>query len=180
LIKIIKKYCGLRFYIFLKPAFLTEKEAISDSIASIIYADKIKADSIVLQTANIKPYSFLADLYYEKLYAPPKLWSSIEVILKTRGKVKNIKRILIAGLEETKPAPIAHSGTCEKCESKVISAISKYNLTQDIKHFKNLTCECRARWKDDLLHGGKGLFSFSIEKRIDPMLKIIEEKYQNA
>lgn len=175
----IKKYCGLRFYVFLKPAFLTEKESIDDAIKSIMYADMLKADTIILQTANIKAFSFLADLYENKLYSPPKLWSSIGVVLETKNKVKNIKRILIAGLEETKPAPIAHSDTCKKCDAKVINAINKYNLTQDVKYLKDLACECKNEWSASLSEKSNALFSLPIGKRIDPILKIIENKYQD-
>ena len=39
---------------------------------------------------------------------------------------------------------------CGSCDKKFLDSISKFSLSQDTKDLKNLDCECREKWLDQL------------------------------
>ncbi len=132
-------------YVFLKPIFLTEKEAVEEAIKTIKYAFEVGTDEVALETAFIQEGTLMAKLFKENKYKPPWLWSIIEVIKKTY----NLGPIHIGGFND-EPPPIAIPSNCPLCSEKIKDLLQKYRETHDINLFNNLTCECYKLWKKEM------------------------------
>lgn len=142
-IKILKEK-GVRVltYVFLKPIFVSEKEAIEEAIKTIEYAIKIGTDEVALETAFIQEDTKMAQLFREGKYKPPWLWSVIEVIKRTY----HLGPIHIGGFTD-EPPPIAGPFNCPLCSQKIKNILQQYRETHNINLFNNLRCSCYEEWK---------------------------------
>jgi hypothetical protein len=140
-----KNKCELKTYVLVKPPFLTEKESIEDSIGTV---DKIKtiADTVSFNPTNVQRNTLVEYLWKRKQYRPAWLWSVVE-ILKTSKKIARDVRIkcdIVGG------GSIRGAHNCKSCDRKVLEAISSFSLSQNTKAFKDLDCECKEKWLDQL------------------------------
>ena len=150
-VKILKLY-GFKTlaYVLLKPAFLTEKEAIIESIKTIKKAFEIGFDRVSLEPLSVHEWSLTEALHKNGLYDTPWLWSVIEVIKKTY----HLGEIRVGGIEYyPRPSIIArnHHINGSHCSKIIPDAIKKFNETQDITVFNNLSCTCKRDWEKKLL-----------------------------
>ncbi len=140
-------------YVILKPPFLTEGEAIRDVIESTKYAFDIGFDEVYIQAASIHEWSLSEMLGAQGLYAPPWLWSMIEVVNETAhlGKVK------IGGLEYfPRPSYVSQNykniekrTPCE-CSHGIWERFQTFNAYGDIGVFADANCDCKNTWKESL------------------------------
>ncbi|MFO8109892.1 MAG: archaeosine biosynthesis radical SAM protein RaSEA [Thermoplasmata archaeon] len=136
--KVLQEGARLRTYLLLKPPFLTEDEAIQDTINSVnaVYHPE---NTISINPVNVQRYSPLESLWRRKLYRPPWLWSLIEVIKNTD---KNMV-ISNAGLGSVRGA---HN--CGRCDRTVVDVLRKFNITQDRDVLEDIPqCSCKENWK---------------------------------
>jgi hypothetical protein len=132
-------------YVFIKPIYLTEKEAIEEAIKTVEYAFKVGTDEVALESAFVQKGTLMAKLFYEKKFRPPWLWSIIEVIRKTY----NLGPVQIGGFED-EPPPIAIPSNCPICSPKIKNLLQQYRETHDINLFNNLKCDCYESWKKEV------------------------------
>ncbi len=131
-------------YVFLKPIYLTEKEAIEEAIATIKYAFRIGSDEVALESAFIQKGTKMEALYSRGEYKPPWLWSIIEVVKNTYS----LGPVRIGGFED-EPPPIDIPRNCPKCSPSIMKLFKEYKRTSDIELFEGLDCECKQIWKQD-------------------------------
>lgn len=151
-VKILSK-SGARLltYVLLKPMPMVEKDAVQDSIETIKYIFDVgkKFDikaTASLETVFVPAHTPLEKEYQSGNYKVAKLWSIIEV-LKQCHNLGTIKVGLSAeGLAEKGKIP----ANCERCDSKVRTAIVEFNKTQNIKVFDGLDCDCKRDCEKDL------------------------------
>ena len=132
-------------YIFIKPILVSEKEAIEDAIKSTKYAFDRGSDEVALECAFVQPHTKMAALYAEGKYKPPWLWSIIEVI----KQIHNFGNIRVGRFIDI-PPPIDIPHNCLKCNMIVEEAIENYRLTNNIKNLKDLNCDCKKQWLEEL------------------------------
>ena len=144
--KVMKKYnTSLKTYVLVKPPFLTEKQAMDDSIQTI---KKIKdiTDVVSLNPVNVQSNTYVNYLWRRQQYRPPWLFSVVEIL--TQGKKilgdKRIKSDIAGG------GSIRGAHNCRECDKKYLKAIYDFSLNQDIKTFKGLDCKCKEKWLDQL------------------------------
>jgi radical SAM enzyme (TIGR01210 family) len=76
-------------YIFIKPALLTEAEAVFDAVRTVFFVHSIAARAprvrwtAALEPSFVQPDTFLAWLYARGAFLPPYLWSIAEIIKRT-------------------------------------------------------------------------------------------------
>ncbi len=142
-IRIIKE-SGARAltYIFIKPIYLSEKEAIVEAIDTAKYAFKAKTDEIAFESAFIQKGTPMEKLYLEGKFSPPWLWSIIEVIKETHG----LGPIHLGGFED-EPPPIAIPSNCNQCSKKIRNLLQVYRETNNIKTLFDTTCKCKEEWQ---------------------------------
>lgn len=135
-------------YVLVNPPFLTESEAIADTISSIEFAKEIGAKIVSMEAVSIQhltAVSFLAEAGY---YQTPWIWSLFEI-------VKNVFHldieIRIGGFEFF-PIPKEFTSNCNACNEEMIAKIQEFNKHNDLTIIENLTCSnhCDLHWKEDL------------------------------
>lgn len=131
-------------YLLLKPPFLTEKDAMEDMVRSVLDAAPY-AGTISINLCNIQRGTIVDELFRKNAYRPPWLWSIVEVIRRVHGKTGSVimSDPLAAGQSRG-----PHN--CFECDYEFADAIRKYSMTQDIRSFDGLKCDCRLLWEKTL------------------------------
>lgn len=143
-VKRVKDIGGLvRTYLLLKPPFLTEKEAINDTLKSI---DKVTelSDIISINPVNVQRGSLVENLWYKNVYRPPWLWSLVQVLKEARFDTTLVSSK--AGLGSDRGP---HN--CGNHDDEIIDTIDRFNITQDKSVLEEVPtdCSCRLKWKKE-------------------------------
>lgn len=147
-------------YVFIKPALLTEAEAIFDSIGTVLFVHSIAASkprvqwTAALQPSFVQPNTFLAWLYARGAFVPPSLWSVEEIIRRSAGG----PALVHLGSPEDYPAPIATAanrtgeGFVCKCTPAFYSSLLEYNQHGSVERLARElpNCDCRSIWLDEM------------------------------
>jgi len=135
-------------YVFIKPLYLTEREAVLEAIRTATYAFETGSNEVTLEAALVQRGTKMEEAYREGNFRPPWLWSIIEVLNATyRMGTVNV------GDFTDEPPPIAIPYNCEKCSSRIESLFKEYKVSHQVSVFDNIDCECRSIWSESL---GKG------------------------
>lgn len=162
--RVIQSIANLRVYLLIKPPFLTEKEAIDDTVASTKYLrNTIRPNSIHLEPCTIQRHSLVYHLWKKGFYRLPWLWSIVEIL----NQLNDSNSIYVSPFKHI-PQPKLIPHNCGSCDSQVISTIlNNFNLEHDIGVFEGLSCDCKEKWKMDL--------KYSQTPIQDRILEIIDE-----
>ncbi|HEC81698.1 MAG TPA: TIGR01210 family radical SAM protein [Thermoplasmatales archaeon] len=132
----------VKTYVLIKPPFLTEHEAIQDSVNTV---KKIKdmTDTISFNPVSVHRNTLVEYLWKRGEYRPPWLWSIIEILRRSKE--------MASGLEIK--CDVTGGGTrrgahnCKTCNSEILEAIRKFSLKQDTNVFNGLECSCKQTWE---------------------------------
>ncbi|MEM2790314.1 MAG: hypothetical protein QW075_00550 [Thermofilaceae archaeon] len=136
-------------YTLLKPAFLTEREAVEDSISSVKWAAS-RADRVVLFPLRVYPYTLNWLLWRKGEYRTPWLWSLVEVL--ERLAPWELEKLIVTGWG-TPPPTRLQAYNCSECTSAVKQLLKRWNASRDpsyIREAKNLSCSCVDEWRREL------------------------------
>jgi len=134
----------VRTYLLLKPPYLTERQAMTDTLSSIDFAFRF-SDSISINPVNVQRDTLVESLFRRGDYRPPWLWTLVEVL--REGRSKTDVRVFSSPSGAGTPRG-AHN--CGKCDEGVIAAIERFAFSQDLKELEGLDCECKSRWRAQL------------------------------
>jgi radical SAM enzyme (TIGR01210 family) len=138
---IIKK-AGLmvRTYLMLKPSFLTESAAIEDTVRSAIFADEF-SDEISVNPLNVQRGTYAERLWKAGELKPPWIWSLIEALKRSSGKVN-------ARLMSSPSGGGTMRGVhnCGKCDTAALDGIEKFSFSGDVKDLE-VKCDCIKNWE---------------------------------
>ncbi|MEM4735111.1 MAG: archaeosine biosynthesis radical SAM protein RaSEA [Candidatus Thorarchaeota archaeon] len=141
---------GVRAYVLLKPPFITERDALRDSIRTIVRAAELGVTTVSLNPVNVQRSTLVEELWQRGAYRPPWLWTVVEVLRSSRTECARDTMIVCD--------PVA-AGTsrgphnCGRCDSSVTDAIRLFSLEQDLSHLTRLGCSCNAVWQRSLQSG---------------------------
>jgi radical SAM enzyme (TIGR01210 family) len=147
-----KKFCNrktkLLAYVLVNPPFLTESEAIADTVNSIGFAAKIGASVVSLEAVSIQHLTCVAFLAEAGFYKTPWIWSMFEIVKQTQHLGLDIR---IGGFEFF-PIPKEFTSNCLACNENMITKIQEFNRLNDVSIISNLSCinRCDLEWKKDL------------------------------
>jgi hypothetical protein len=143
----IAKSCNVDVltYVFLKPLFLNENEAIEECVRTIEYAFKTGAGAVALEAAFIQPDTRMEKYYRNGEFRPPWLWSIIEVIRRTHHL-----GFVYVGKFDDEPAPIATPHNCSRCSFQINKLLQDYRETFNLSLFEEIDCECKSDWLKEL------------------------------
>jgi hypothetical protein len=142
--KIIKKHgFKLKTYLLIKPPFLTEKKSIEDSIKTV---DKIKkiTDTISFNPTNVQRNTLVEYLWKRRQYRPVWLFSITDILKESKKIAPNV----LIKCDISGGGNIRGAHNCKNCDRKYLRAIEDFSLSQDLKVFQSLNCECKDRWLD--------------------------------
>ena len=129
----------VKTYLLVKPAFLTEAEAIEDAVRSGHEADP-HSDTISFNPVNVQSRTLVDRLFRRGEFRPPWLWSVVEVLERTRDLKAHVKSHPTAG----GLARGAHN--CGACDRRVVDAIEEFSLGLR-RDFGDLDCACKDAWR---------------------------------
>jgi archaeosine synthase beta-subunit len=135
-------------YVLVRPPFLTEAEAIEDTVESIKFAAELGADIVSLEAVSIQDLTMVAFLAEAGFYSPPWIWSIFEIVNRTYDMDVDLR---IGGFEFY-PIPKEFTSNCPACDKDMINIINQFNRTNDIKSLYGQKCPeaCNERWKIEL------------------------------
>lgn len=141
----IAQSLNIRFktYIFIKPPFLTESEAIIDAIKTGCDAIDIGTDVISFNPCNIQNGTLVNHLYKQDRYQPPWIWSVLHIVKTIREKFPNIEIIC----EPTAGGKQRGTHNCGKCDKTVLDLITKIINKEEIPDDLSTICSCFLKWK---------------------------------
>ena len=132
-------------YVFIKPLYITEREAISEAIRTTNYAFQVGSNEVTLEAALVQKGTRMEEVYRKGNFRPPWLWSVIEV-LKATYRLGTVN----VGDFTDEPPPIATPYNCERCSTKIVSLFNKYKERHKIDIFENIDCDCKSIWRESL------------------------------
>lgn len=128
----------------LKPAFLSEKEAIDDYISSLKYLDKFNLSRIDMEIMTIEKNTLNHILWKQGYYQLPKLWSVIYIL--QRKKALDLKtRVYISPMHYSVEAECM-SSNCKQCTDLVVRYFNQYNESENPEIFNKIQCDCKKEW----------------------------------
>ncbi|MFX0014218.1 MAG: archaeosine biosynthesis radical SAM protein RaSEA [Promethearchaeota archaeon] len=133
----------IKTYILIKPPFLTEREAINDTLMTVKDTIDIGTEVISLNPCNIQNGTLVKDLYQQDRYQSPWLWSILLIVKKIRDQYPDLEVIC---------EPIAagkQRGThnCGKCDKFVLNLIERVINNEEITKDLSKICSCFLKWK---------------------------------
>ena len=158
-------------FLMIKPPFLTEKEAVDDTVESISYLSSLGIDNPILCPTRIAPNTIGQLLFENGQFKPPWLWSVTEV-LKTSARRNSASRPRVV-TSELKPEGNLDSvcpKNCGKCTSTFISAFESYNKSHDVRLLEGMNCGCQADYQAYISFEEDGIGKLSIADRVRDFL----------
>jgi len=130
----------IRTYVLLKPPFLTEDEAIRDSVATMAHAAEVSA-TLSLNPVNVQKGTLVEKLWRSWSYRPPWLWSVMRVLRSCDGLGVKVVCDPTGGGKERG----AHN--CGRCDDVILDSIRSFSLSQDYSRLGAPECDCKTRWE---------------------------------
>lgn len=128
-------------YVFLKPMWLSEREAFLETMNTIRYALSVGVTEIELSCAFVQEGTEMARAFHTNNYQPPYLWTIMEIV---KEVVKNNWPVNIGKFTD-EPVPIAIPANCPGCSPLIYRAIDKFRETRNLAVLPE--CGCKADWE---------------------------------
>jgi len=136
-------------YLMIKPAFLTEREAITETVQSIQYVAALGYEDVSICPTRIAPYTVIAELAKRGMYAPPSLWTTIDILNEVGSE--SLARARVACLDvDGKDSDTVYPHNCPLCTPVILEALKTFNTTRDLSIVNSLDCSCREKHLADL------------------------------
>jgi hypothetical protein len=137
----------------LGTAFLSPAEALADAVASVRWLHQIGVDQALVFPMHAKPHTVLGELFRLGAYAPPSLWSLIEV-LRCLAPAERDATNLSWYRQEAPGAVLASPTTCPSCRLAVLTLLDRYRATRAdecLEELSRLDCACKELWRRSLV-----------------------------
>ena len=133
----------------IKPAFLTEREAVTETVQSIQYVAALGYEDVSICPTRIAPYTVVAELAKRGMYAPPSLWTTIDILNEIGSE--SLARARVACLDvDGKDSDTVYPHNCPVCTPVILDALKAFNMTRDLSIVKSLDCSCRQNHLADM------------------------------
>lgn len=138
-------------YVLIKPQTLDEEQAVMDATNTALHVvRKAQQRGVEIRIAFEPVFvagAVLEKAFSEGAYAPPLLWSVVDVL---RGvchvmKLERLVASLFVGLSDENLSEGRFPSGCSLCDSKLRAAIELFNATQDIFAFEFERCACSSK-----------------------------------
>ena len=131
-------------YLLLKPPYLTEREAIEDTVLSVRVASE-HFDTLSINPVHLQGGTVVEHLFRRGLYRPPWIWSLVETLVRGAAERKKGTRLVSFPTSGGNRRGVHN---CLSCDRAILSAIEEASLSQDFGPLERLAkCPCQERWK---------------------------------
>lgn len=157
----------VKSYIFVKPPFLTEREAIKDAVLTISEVIRIGTDVISINPCNIQNGTIVNELFRQKRYHPPWLWSVLHII-QTAVKISPEMKIIC---DPSAAGKLRGTHNCGKCDKTVLSLLKKAINKEELPSDFSKICSCYHRWEIIIATPWEALRTRNVSKlqRLSPL-----------
>ncbi|HDR8244002.1 radical SAM protein [Bacillus thuringiensis] len=131
--------------LMVKPAFLSEIEAVEDFVSSLVYLEKFNLERIDMELPTVVRDTLNYDLWAKEMYKPITFWSVIE-ILQRRAKLDLKVPLYISPMVYSVEA-VDKAGNCDKCNESIYKMFEQYNESGEVSIFDKVDCGCKENWK---------------------------------
>jgi archaeosine synthase beta-subunit len=138
-----------KVYLMIKPAFLTEREAATETVQSIQYVAALGYEDVSICPTRIAPYTVVAELAKRGMYTPPSLWTTIDILNEIGSD--SLAQARVACLDvDGKDSDTVYPRNCPSCTPVILGALRTFNMTHDLSIFNSLDCSCRQEHLEDM------------------------------
>lgn len=138
-----------KVYLMIKPAFLTEREAVTETVQSIQYVAALGYEDVSVCPTRIAPYTVVAELAKRGMYTPPSLWTTIDILNEVGSA--SLARARVACLDvDGKDSDTVYPRNCPSCTHVILDALKTFNMTRDLSIINSLDCSCRQHHLTDM------------------------------
>jgi radical SAM enzyme (TIGR01210 family) len=131
-------------YLLLKPPYLTEREAIEDTVESVRRAAE-HFETLSINPVHIQGGTVTEHLFRRGLYRPPWLWSLKEVLERARPALPSSVRLVSFPTSGGNQRGVHN---CGRCDADLLRAVQEASLRQDLEPLQGVPhCSCRAVWE---------------------------------
>jgi radical SAM enzyme (TIGR01210 family) len=136
-----------KVYLMVKPPFLTEREAVTETSQSIRYVADLGYSDATICPTRIAPHTIVAELAKRGMYSSPSLWTIVDIL----NEVNSTCSIRIACLDiNGQDADTIYPRTCISCTPVLLNALEKFNIERDLTAIATLSCFCRENHLADM------------------------------
>ncbi len=146
--RVLSSGAKVKTYLLFKPPFVSEYDSIKDILQSVSKVVSIGIDTVSINAMSIHRGTLLSEVYEQKLYRSPWLWSLLTICKEIKQKYPKIRIIcdIVAGGKERG----AHN--CGECDEVIIRKIKKFTITQNLDELEDEEgCSCKEEWKSFLI-----------------------------
>lgn len=136
-------------YLMIKPAFLTEREAVTETVQSIQYVAALGYEDVSVCPTRIAPYTVIAELAKRGMYTSPSLWTTIDVINEVGSESPAQARVACLDVDG-KDSDTVYPRNCPLCTPVILEALRTFNTTRDLSTLNSLDCSCRQEHLADM------------------------------
>ncbi len=139
-VKLLHEYkVQVKGYILLKPIFISERQAYNDAISSAEDMKRLGVQNISINPSYIGKGTLMDELFKQKNYQPPWLWTVLNVTRRIKQMVGDDVRVI--------SDPVAAGSSrgprnCGSCDKQFKSTLKKFSSTQNISLLEELKCDC--------------------------------------
>lgn len=137
---LVDKGVGLRTYVLLKPPYLTEAEAVGDTVATVKHA-AATSSVISINPVNVQKRTVVERMWRSWAYRPPWLWSVLSVLEQVSGTGRKIVCEPTGGGKERG----AHN--CGRCDDVILDGLKAFSMHQDPSRLAKPECSCVETWE---------------------------------
>jgi radical SAM enzyme (TIGR01210 family) len=131
-----------KIYLMIKPPFLSEEEAIADTLKSIEYVSDLGLNNVTLCPTRVAKNTLAWDMYHANLYFPPNLWSIVDILKEGGSKTQlRVACINLMGSDFESIFP----NSCDKCKPLILESIEQFSLSGDLECLPEF-CNCRTSY----------------------------------
>lgn len=122
-------------YVMLKPATMTESEAIEEAVKTLNYVFEVGTDEALLQVAFVADGAPLKNEWLRGEYSPPSLWSVLAVLQASKG----FGPVCLGEFQDA-PPPVAGPTSCTHCNPTLLNYFTEYRRTMTLKSIARCGC----------------------------------------
>ena len=168
-------------FLMIKPPFLTEEEAVNDTVDSIRYLSELGIKESILCATRVTPNTIVQILHDENNFKSPWLWSVVEVLKQAAKEFpESLPRAAISEMAPQKDIEAIITQNCNKCSSRVVEAISQFNMDHDISLLEDLDCDCRKTYFEQRADEAEKFKNYPIRDRIVDFIHRYEKQQEKA
>jgi len=158
-------------FLMIKPPFLTEREAVGDTVESISYLASLGIENPILCPTRIAPNTIGQLLFENGQFKPPWLWSVAEVLkISSRKNPSSMPRVVTSELRPEANLDSVCPKNCSMCTQTFIGIFESYNKSHNTQGLEGMSCDCQADYKAYVSLEDSEIGTLSISDRVERFL----------